>query len=104
MSVKVTRTSVFPESAEKVFARLQKLSMLQMIASLWVSFTPSQAEQSIQWKKGAEIQFTDKDGTVCYCGVDTDPCGIVLSVWGGDRIQSMVISPSCHRISVVGLP
>lgn len=57
MSVKVTRTSVFPESAEKVFARLQKLSMLQMIASLWVSFTPSQAEQPIQWKKGAENDF-----------------------------------------------
>lgn len=57
MALKVIRTSVFPASAETVFARLKELSTLQKVAFPWASFIPLQTGQQIQWQTGENYDF-----------------------------------------------
>lgn len=57
MALKVIRTSVFPASAETVFARLKELPTLQKVAYPWASFMPLKVEQQREWHAGEDYDF-----------------------------------------------
>ena len=49
----VRKTSVFPAKREAVFAKLQQLETLQLIAAPYASFTPVDKSAGYQWRAGS---------------------------------------------------
>jgi len=53
----VKKTSIFPVSKKKVFAKLLKLSTLQYIAYPYATFTPLDGTDNMSWEVGSTSRF-----------------------------------------------
>ena len=53
----VKKTSIFPASKEKVFAKLSKLRTLQYIAYPYATFTPLDGTDNMSWEVGSTSRF-----------------------------------------------
>ena len=98
------KTSLFPASKEKVFAKLQRLELLQHIAKPYASFTPIGERISV-WESGKSSAYIFKLFGVIPLGIHTIN---VLSFDMDDGVYTHegneYVPVWNHRIVLNGLP
>ena len=71
MNKYIIKTSVFPDNADAVFERLQKLGTLQKVAFPFASFIPVDSNNNIIWQKGSKFEFRLKLFCLIPMGIHT---------------------------------
>ena len=80
----VRKSSLFPDSREEVFTRLQRLETLQYIAAPYATFTPVEKNTDLSWKEGATSSYRFRLFGFIPFGVHT----IQIERFNRDGIQS----------------